>query len=99
MGARVDGAGQQTAALAELLQTPADAPGVVAGLVEVSLEALAVAAARGHGDLRLKDAHQRELAGMGLVEVLHDLLVRRGHVGSDLIGGLGRAWARASTAP
>ena len=60
-----DGAGQQIAALAELLEAGADALGVVARLVEVALEALAIAPARGHGDLRLQDAHQRELASRG----------------------------------
>src|SRR4051812_31839141 len=94
-----DGGCQWIAAAAEVLQPRVDAARVVARLVEMALEAVPVAAARGHGDLRLQDAHQRELRREGLVEVLHDFLSRRGHAGSDLIGGLGPAWARPSTAP
>ena len=58
-------AGQRIAAPAEILETGADALGVAAGLVEVALEALAVAAARGHRDLRLEDAHRARAPSRG----------------------------------
>jgi hypothetical protein len=75
--------------VAELLEANPDLLGVIAGLTQVMLEPVAVAATRCHGDLRLQDAHKRELGRPGLVEVLQNLLVRRRHVGSDLIGGGG----------
>ena len=66
---------ERVVALPELAQATLDALGVPASLAEVGLEPVAVLAARGHGDLGLKLAHQRKLRAVGLVQVLHDLLL------------------------
>ena len=59
----------------ELAEAALDALGVPASLAEVGLQPVAVLAARGHRDLRLKLAYKRELRAVGLVQVLHDLLL------------------------
>ena len=72
---RADDHHQRVGALVQLLQSARDALGVVARLVEVRLEAGAVAAARRHRDLRLQHADEGVLGGVRLVEVLDDLLL------------------------
>jgi hypothetical protein len=57
-----------------------EALGVAAGLVAVLLEALAVGATRGHGDVRLEGAGERVLGGVRLVEVLEELVACGGGV-------------------
>ena len=61
-------------AVAELAHAGLEPLGVVARLTQVPLEPRAIRAAGGHRDLRLEHAHEPELAGVGLVEVLQDLL-------------------------
>ena len=70
---------QRVAALAQLAQPRLHALGVVAGLAQVRLEPAAIRAAGRHRDLRLQHAHERQLAGVRLVEVLHDLLLGSTH--------------------
>ena len=45
------------------------------GLLKMLLQPAAIAALWRHRDLRLKLAHQSQLGGVGLVEVLHDFLL------------------------
>ena len=78
---------QRVAALAQLAQPRLHALGVAARLAQVRLQPAAVGAARRHRDLRLQYAHERQLAGMGFIEVLHDLLL-----GSTHVVGLRQVW-------
>jgi hypothetical protein len=71
------GAGVQ---LAEPLR---DRRGVPASLGEVLLQGGPVAAAGRHGNLGLEHANESVLAGPGLGQVLHDLLLRGFHASSD----------------
>ena len=66
--------------LPERLAAATYASGVVARLTQVRLQAGAIRAARGHRDLRLQHADQRLLAGVRLVEVLHELLLGGVHL-------------------
>ena len=66
---------QRVVALPKFAETPLDALGVPASLVEMTLEPVAVLATGRHRDLRLELAHQRDLRSVRLVQVLHDLLL------------------------
>ena len=71
---------QRVAALAQLAQPRLHALGVVARLTQVRLQPAAIRAAGRHRDLRLQHAHERHLAGVRFIEVLHDLLLGSTHV-------------------
>ena len=64
----------EVVAVAELLQPVLDAARVVARLAQVGLQRAPIGAARRHRDLRLEDADETHLAGVGLLQVLDDLL-------------------------
>src|SRR5205823_12584427 len=70
---------QRIPSLLKLAQSLLDATGMIARLVEMLLQAIAIGAARRHRNLRLQDADQPDLAGMRLVQVLHDFLVGLTH--------------------
>ena len=59
----------------QLAQAVLETVGVPACLLQMGLQPIAVAAPRGHRDLRLQLAHQRQLRAVGLAQVLHDLLL------------------------
>jgi len=70
------------AVLSQVVEAALDLLFVAPCLAQMALEKLAVVALGRHPNVRLEGAHERNLGGVRLVQVLDDLLVSSRHCGS-----------------